>query len=110
MFDFFLQVFLYSSFGILIYLLSRSVPRIEDGHKGVHGADFFDRILAKLPLRKMDSWLNILFEKFLRRSKVFSMKFDNFLHSNLEKLRKDENVNNVENKIKTEILDKEEEK
>lgn len=110
MFDFLLQIFLYSSFGTLIYLLSRSVPRIEDGHKGVHGADFFDRALAKLPLRKMDSWLNLATEKILRKSKVFSMKFDNFIHSNLEKLRKNESVNGLENKIKTEILDKEEEK
>ena len=107
-FDFLLQIFLYSSFGVLIYLLSRGVPRIEDGHKGVHGADFFDRMLAKLPLKKMDSWLNVALSKILRRSKVFSMKFDNFVHSHLEKLKKSENINSQENKIKTEILDKEE--
>ncbi len=110
MFDFLLQSSLFLSFGVLIYIISRAVPRIEDINKNTHTLDFFDKLLGKLPLKKIDAKINNFFEKILRKTKIVFLKADNFINSYLNRVKKNTSISLDENKIKTEIIDKNNEK
>ncbi len=88
MYDFILQTILFVSLGAVIYLMARAVPRVNDAGETVHTMGAFDRFLSRLPLREVDERLNSYSEKFLRRLRVFTLRFDNTLNQKLEKLKK----------------------
>ncbi len=88
MYDFFLQISLFASLGVIVYMLARTMPRVSDGEEMSHNTSAFDRFLRHLPLSKIDSRLNELFEKTLRKLKVLVMRIDNFINTHLSKLRK----------------------
>lgn len=97
MFNFILQIVIMSSFGLIVYLAARAVPRVGDTE------DFFgkfpygrvDRLLAKIPLDKIDITFSVFLEKFLRKMKLFLLKWDNLLGAHIEKI-KNKNGNNSE--------------
>ncbi len=91
MYDFFLQTSLFASLGVIIYLLARAVPRVNESGEMVHTHGRMDRILAKLPLEKIDARLRVIFEKTLRKTRIVTMKIDNAVHNRLTKLKKTEN-------------------
>ena len=88
MYDFLLQIILFGSLGVILYLMARAVPRVTDAGEPTHDSGRFDRLLSRLPLREIDARLNGYLEKFLRRIKVFIMRFNNVVDSKLNKLRK----------------------
>ncbi|MEK7554634.1 MAG: hypothetical protein AAB518_01455 [Patescibacteria group bacterium] len=88
MYDFILQIILFGSLGVIVYLMARAVPRVVDTGEPVHPTGRFDRMLSRLPLRQVDDRLNGYFEKFLRRVKVFILRFNNSVDAKLAKLRK----------------------
>ena len=88
MYDFLLQIILFGSLGVIVYLMARAVPRVLESGEPMHNAGRFDRMLSKLPLREIDSRLNGYLEKFLRRIKVFIMRFNNLVDSKLNRLLK----------------------
>lgn len=88
MYDFLLQSTFFLSLGVIVYLLARAVPRVNEEGETAHAPGFFDRLLTKLPLREIDNWLNAFFEKFLRRLRVGLMKLDNLVNQYLSKFKK----------------------
>jgi len=76
------------SFGGILYLVARSLPRIEE--EAVQGKpSFLDRwATSELP-EKVDMALNTFFLKTLRKFKVFLLRVDNVLTDLLHKVRQE---------------------
>lgn len=87
MYDFLLQTSFFLSLGVIIYLMARAVPRVNDAGETIHTVNAFDRLLSKLPLHEIDEKLNLLSEKFLRKLKILVMRSDNFINYYLNKLK-----------------------
>ena len=87
MYDFIVQLVLVGSLGVMIYLLARALPRVTDDH-GVMPAGFFDRLVDRLPLERIDVAASSFFEKTLRKAKVLVLKMDNVINQYLEQVRK----------------------
>ena len=90
MYNFVLQILVFSSLGLVIYLLAQAVPRVEETETP-RGSGFFDKLMKKLPMAKIDKSLDSFFAKFLRKVRVVIMKLDNFINHRLGKLKKKEN-------------------
>lgn len=88
MYNFILQIIVFSSLGLVIYLMARALPRVSDSGAPPRGPGFFDRLMSRLPMAKIDENINSFFAKFLRRSKVVVMKIDNFINHRLGRLTK----------------------
>lgn len=96
MYEFILQIVIFSSLGVMIYFLAQGLARAGETISAVgtpRRANFFDRLLRRLPLEKMDASLGAFFEKTLRRLRVFLLKVDNRIHSSLERIRRHGNAN-----------------
>lgn len=91
MYDFLLQIIVFSSLGIIIYMLARALPRIENIKPSPAGPNALDRFLSKLPLEKIDFVLSNFFEKLLRKLRVVVMKADNLINARLGKIKKTPN-------------------
>lgn len=89
MYDFILQIFFITSLSVIIYLMARSLPRVQEGEGHVTISDYLERWVAKLPLSKIDNSLNKRIEKFLRRTKVLVLKLDNSINRHLNKRKED---------------------
>ena len=78
MYELILQLVLMLSLAVIVYLMAVAVPRVEDVEtaKNKNGS-------ASLPLERIDSYLNSLKDKLLRRLKVLVMKADNFISRQL---------------------------
>ncbi len=87
MYDFIVQIVLVGSLAVLIYLLARALPRVTDD-QGIMPAGFFDRLVDKLPLERIDGTLSSGLEKLLRKAKILVLKLDNVINSYLEQIRK----------------------
>jgi len=90
MYNFVLQILMFSSLGLIIYIFARAVPRVGEAETP-RGSGFFDKLMAKLPMAKIDRSLDSFFAKFLRKLRVVIMKLDNFINHRLGKLKKKEN-------------------
>lgn len=88
MYNLILQILVFSSLGLVIYLLARAVPRVEDAPAPARGPNFFDKLMAKIPMAKIDEAINSSLAKFLRKIKVLILKIDNFANDRLGKLTK----------------------
>ncbi len=64
----------------MIYLLARSIPRVKDEELAISNHNYFDQLIAKIPISKIDNWFNMFVAKFLRRLRIIVLKFDNLLH------------------------------
>ncbi len=90
MYDFILQTIFLLSFGALIYLAARVLPRIPETAKPEpQREDYFEKLMRKLPMERADEVTSMLLEKFLRKSKVIILKLDNFLTKHLKNLKPD---------------------
>jgi len=84
MYNFILQFLIMASLAALIYLIARTVPRINDSvFSDPLKKSFFDDIICKLPLEEIDLMVENLFEKSLRKFKIIIMKLDNVLTKKL---------------------------
>lgn len=97
MYDFTLQLFFIGSASLVVYMFVRALPRVADIDKPPTIYDYFDAWLAKLPLHHVDSRLNALLFKFLKRVRVIIMKIDNHLIHYLERVR--QNGKQTENSV-----------
>lgn len=88
MYNLILQILFFSSLGLVIYLLARALPRVEDMPTPEQKANFFDRMMAKVPMAKIDESIDSFFAKTLRKIKVLILKIDNFINDRLGKLTK----------------------
>jgi len=87
MYGFILQILMMSSLALMIYLVARAVPRVGDDIAG-SSANRFDKLIAVIPLEKIDAACGIFLEKLLRKIRLFLLKVDNVLNGYLNKLRK----------------------
>jgi hypothetical protein len=95
MYNFILQIAVVVSLGVIIYFLARAVERTSEMPQVNREPNQFDKLIAQLPLAKIDSALNTFFGKFLRKSKVVVMKVDNLLNEYINKLRKNGSSNDA---------------
>ena len=96
MYDFILQIAVFLSLGLIIVLLARALPRIEeDKAPAAKKSNVFDKILSRLPLAKIDLFVNSVLGKILRRMKVVVLKADNLINNYLGKLKKTNGNGNV---------------
>lgn len=80
MYNFILQILIMLSLSVLIYLMARTIPRIDESVViSLPKHSFFDKIASKMPLEKFDSMAGKLLEKILRKFKILVMKLDNIL-------------------------------
>jgi hypothetical protein len=69
-----------TSLAVLIYLVARTIPRIDENVTlSVPRNSFFDKLVSKVPLEKFDLMFDNLLEKILRKFKIIVMKLDNIL-------------------------------
>lgn len=71
--------------GIVLYLTVQALPRIEEVPEDEKG--FFERWTHSEMPEKIDAAFNNFLLKFLRRTKVIILKFDNTLAKHLQKIR-----------------------
>lgn len=86
MYNFLLEMIFMSSLGIMIYLFGRALPRVNESQKNGL-VDVFRGFINKIPLEKIDSTLNKVFEKILRRIRVFILRIDNLVSSLLGRVK-----------------------
>ena len=73
------------SLGVILYVLVRTLPRIEESVP-VEKKSFLERWIASEIPEKIDAVMHGFLVKFLRKSKVFLLKVDNTLSSRLRKM------------------------
>lgn len=88
MLNFILQIIVFSSLGLVIYMIARAVPRVPEELPMPRRSNWVDRLMSKIPMSKIDDRLNAFFAKFLRKFRVVVMKMDNFINDRLGKLNK----------------------
>ncbi|MBI3638647.1 hypothetical protein HY227_02800 [Candidatus Wolfebacteria bacterium] len=97
MYNFILQIALMFSLGLMIYLVARAVPRIGDDIQVSPSVNKLDRLIASLPLEKIDSVFGSFLEKTLRRLRLVLMRLDNNVGNYLNKIKKFNNANGQKN-------------
>lgn len=84
MFQFILTTVLMSSLGTMLYLVARSLPRLDEKLSDKPG--ILERISSSEIPEKIDAAFNNFLSKFLRRVKVILMKIDNFINEKLKRV------------------------
>lgn len=90
MYNFILQTVIVLALGAMIYLVARALPRLpEEPRAGSaeRAPDFLERLIGRLPLKKLDAATGSFLEKFLRRLRLFVLKFDNWIHQSITKVK-----------------------
>lgn len=107
MYNFILQTIIMASLGAMVYLIARAAPRVGDSEE-IFGkfsyAGRLDRLIAKIPFDKIDAVLSIFVEKFLRKLKLFLLKWDNLLSEHIKKIKKT-NSNDFQKEEKPNLFD-----
>lgn len=81
--DLILQLILFSSFAVIVYLMAIAVPRVKDDELNATKS----KVASILPLDRMDAFLNSWREKILRRLRIYLMKAERGVTGQLDKSR-----------------------
>lgn len=84
MLRFIIQTLIMLSFGAMLYLMAKALPRVSDEE----GADHLRHSRLMEYLEKLDELLKSFFEKVLRRSRVWLLKLDNMITKKLDRFKK----------------------
>ena len=93
MYNFILQTVIVVALGAMIYLVARALPRVPappaagEAAPRIRTADILERLMARLPLQKLDAATSSFLEKFLRRVRLIVLKFDNWIHASIKKVK-----------------------
>ncbi|MEK7463063.1 MAG: hypothetical protein AAB621_01710 [Patescibacteria group bacterium] len=88
MYSFTLQFLIMASLAAIIYLVARTIPRIDENVVLGHPKkSFLENFFSKLPLEKIDLMFDNLLEKILRKFKIVVMKVDNTLTRRLSNFK-----------------------
>lgn len=102
MFEFILTNILLISFGAILYIIAKTIPKIETDSDSIEKNGIIEKfIVSDLP-HKFDYLLNFYTGKFLRKLKVLILRFDNYLTLKLKSI----NLNNNDKKIDFSDLNK----
>jgi len=94
MLEFFLINILFISFGGILYIIARSLPRINEKDIDYSKNNFLDKLIISDFPHKVDSLINFYMIKFFRKFKVLLLRFDNYITERLKKM-----TNNEDKKI-----------
>ena len=86
MFQFILTNILMVSAGVVIYVMVRTLPRIESQPQ-LEKKNILERWIASEIPERIDRSLNGFLVKFLRKLKVWLLKMDNFISGHLQKIK-----------------------
>jgi len=92
MFQFIITNILMLSLGTILYLLVRSLPRIDESEANSANESLIERWVASEIPERVDDLIKTFTGKLLRKFKVFLLKIDNLLTERLKKI-KNENGN-----------------
>lgn len=82
--DFILQLIIFVSFGIIIYVAARVLPRIPEEEGTSEPSKNF---LSTIAAHKVDLAIASFLEKALRRTRLTVLRFDNTLNSYIGKVK-----------------------
>ncbi len=88
MLSFVLEITVFVSLSAVVYLLARTLPRVDDSVLKKDPMEFKTHWMTGY-LEKFDEWLKMFLEKFLRRLKVWILKFDNIVSEKINKFKKE---------------------
>ena len=89
MYSFLVNIILFASLAMMIYMLARALPRITDElHQTAVHVSFFDRLIDRLPMERIDIVISTFLEKLLRKFKLFVSKLDTVINAHLARVRK----------------------
>lgn len=89
MYSFLINIVMFASLALMIYLLARALPRITDAqHETAVHVNFFDRLIDRLPMERIDIVISTFLEKLLRKFKLFISKIDTVINTHLTRVRK----------------------
>lgn len=106
MFKFIVEILIMVSLGTILYLLAKTMPRIDDRESDIPSLKTH---WIMIYLEKADQRLKFYWEKTLRRSGIVILKLDNIINKKLSKLKKD-SVKKESTFSITEVEEKEEDK
>jgi len=81
-------ILLMVSLGVVLYLMVRALPRVAE--EPAEKKSFLDRWAHTETPEKIDAAFNGFLLKFLRRVKVYALKFDNAVSAGLRKVSAEE--------------------
>lgn len=87
MLQFFVTTIFMISLGTILYVLVRSLPRIDEEPSGVSERSALERWVASEIPERIDGVVNAFMGKFLRKLKIFLLKVDNSLTDRLQKIK-----------------------
>lgn len=87
MLKFILDIIVVISLGAILYLFARTLPRISEVADDTLASRIRTHRLS-MYVEKVDEWLKVFFEKFLRRAKVWILKLDNTVSDRLNRFKK----------------------
>ena len=70
--------------GIMLYLVVRTLPRIEEGAETPERHTVFERIVMSDIPHRLDATVNTFLGKVLRKTKIYLMRTDNYLTGKLK--------------------------
>ena len=73
--------------GVVLYLIVRALPRIDEGHGPHFKTTVLEHWLTSEMPERIDRVLNSFLGKFIRRTKIVLMKVDNVLTNRLKKIK-----------------------
>lgn len=85
----------------MVYLIARAAPRVNDvsNDDDIIPHAKIDKMLAKIPMEKIDILFSISVEKALRKIKLLLMKWDNVVTAHIKKIKHaNGSVNNLESR------------
>lgn len=88
MYNFILEIALMVSLGVMVYLIARAVPRVEDETAEPRGRSRLDDLLSSVPLSRLDAALGNFLEKVLRKTRLVLMRLDNVVGGHLNRVKK----------------------
>jgi hypothetical protein len=89
MYSFVINIILFASLAFMIYMLARALPRITDAeHETITHTSYFDKMIDRLPMERIDIVISTYLEKLLRKFKIFVSKLDAVINGHLARVRK----------------------
>ena len=85
--NFFLEILMTVSLAVMLYLMARVLPRINDSE--VHTTPIVKDQWFVRYLEIIDEWIAYYSEKMLRRTKVWILKLDNNVTKKLSRFKKE---------------------
>lgn len=88
LFKFILQMLIMFALGAIVYLMARAMPRVSETDTTTPTGPVVPHWLM-IYVEKLDELLLSIFEKILRKFRLFIMKFDNIISKKLNKFKKE---------------------